>query len=275
MTKLLVIGWGRHGKDTVCEMLNKHGGLTFVSSSEYCAEHVVYPTMSGYDTWQECYADRHNHRAQWFETIKSFNEDDPAKLSKMILSEYDIYCGLRNIRELEAARSLFDLIIWVERPDLDKEDSDSMTIKKDDADIVLYNDGSLKDLEIKVRKLITFIPSLRKLQNRCFMSSMEAGWWSSVKSKDDLDAITPTKLCLIHSEISEAMEGHRKNLNDDKLTHRLALEVELADAVIRILDLAGAHELDIMGAVQEKMTFNATREDHKLENRAAKHGKKY
>jgi NTP pyrophosphatase (non-canonical NTP hydrolase) len=80
---------------------------------------------------------------------------------------------------------------------------------------------------------------------------------------------------LIVSEVSEAMEGHRKNLPDDKLAHRPMVEVELADAVIRIFDLAGAKGYDIAGALVEKLQFNAKRADHKPENRAAEGGKAY
>lgn len=80
---------------------------------------------------------------------------------------------------------------------------------------------------------------------------------------------------LVVSEVSEAMEGHRKNLPDDKLPHRPMVEVELADAVIRIADLAGALGLDLGGAIAEKMAFNATRPDHKPENRKLENGKKY
>jgi len=103
--------------------------------------------------------------------------------------------------------------------------------------------------------------------------SFKAGWW---KDADLTDKHTvPAKLCLIHSEISEAMEGHRKNLMDDKLPHRPMIEVELADAMIRIADLAGALELDLGGAIQEKMAFNSRRPDHKPENRALQNGKAY
>jgi len=80
---------------------------------------------------------------------------------------------------------------------------------------------------------------------------------------------------LIVSEVSEAMEGDRKNLQDDKLPHRSMREVELADAIIRIFDLAGAYEMDIGGAIAEKMAFNKVRPDHKLENRTATGGKTY
>ena len=72
---------------------------------------------------------------------------------------------------------------------------------------------------------------------------------------------------LIVSEIAEAMEGHRKGLMDDKLPHRLMIEVELADAMLRSADLAGALGLNLGAALAEKMAFNATREDHKIATR--------
>jgi NTP pyrophosphatase (non-canonical NTP hydrolase) len=82
-------------------------------------------------------------------------------------------------------------------------------------------------------------------------------------------------LMLIVSEISEAMEGVRKNLMDDKLPHRKMIEVELADALVRIGDLAGFLGLDVGGAVVEKMDFNANRADHKIENRMRDGGKAF
>ena len=85
----------------------------------------------------------------------------------------------------------------------------------------------------------------------------------------------PEKLMLIVSEIAEAMEGHRKGLMDDKLPARPMLEVELADAVIRIFDLGGGLSLDLGGAIAEKLAYNATREDHSLEHRKAEGGKKF
>jgi NTP pyrophosphatase (non-canonical NTP hydrolase) len=97
----------------------------------------------------------------------------------------------------------------------------------------------------------------------------------------DLETGEPAKrnvgelLMLIVSEISEAMEGHRKNLQDDKLPRRKMLEVELADAVIRILDLSAGLGLDVGGAMIEKMAYNETREDHTREARLRANGKKY
>lgn len=82
-------------------------------------------------------------------------------------------------------------------------------------------------------------------------------------------------IALCHSELSEALEGHRKDLMDDKLPHRKMAEVELADCIIRIFDLACGFGFDLGGAFAEKMAYNAVREDHKLENRMKEGGKKY
>ena len=118
---------------------------------------------------------------------------------------------------------------------------------------------------------------VKALQELCHADSIKAGWWPQLEpggpGLDPLDV--PSKLALIHSEISEAMEGHRKGLTDDKLPHRAMFEVELADAVIRIMDLAGATGCDLAGAIEEKLAYNRTRPDHKPENRAAEGGKKY
>jgi NTP pyrophosphatase (non-canonical NTP hydrolase) len=105
-------------------------------------------------------------------------------------------------------------------------------------------------------------------------ASVRAGWWDNVDVDTD-PHVVPAKLALIHSEISEALEGHRKRLHDAHLPNRPAIEVELADALIRIGDLAGALGLDLGGAVVEKLAYNATRADHKRETRATAHGKAY
>lgn len=100
-------------------------------------------------------------------------------------------------------------------------------------------------------------------------------WWTNLETGERLDRNVGEMLCLVHSEISEAMEGHRKNLMDDKLPMRQMIEVELADAIIRIFDIAAGLELDLGGAFVEKMAYNATRQDHTKEARLEANGKKY
>lgn len=99
-------------------------------------------------------------------------------------------------------------------------------------------------------------------------------WWQTPDGKPK-ERNKGELLALIHSEISEALEGERKDLMDDKLPHRRMAEVELADALIRIFDYAGAHGYDLEGAYQEKRAFNKIREDHTHAARAAVGGKKF
>lgn len=100
-------------------------------------------------------------------------------------------------------------------------------------------------------------------------------WWQDVHTGERIKRNKGELLALIHSEISEALEGERKDLMDDKLPHRKMAEVELTDAIIRILDYAAGFGYDIQGAFDEKMAYNAAREDHKHEARKIAGGKQF
>lgn len=101
-----------------------------------------------------------------------------------------------------------------------------------------------------------------------YMSSKACGW-------HDTEREDGTLIALIHSELSETLEGIRKDKMDDHLPHRPSGEVELADAVIRIFDMAKKKGYDLAGAWVEKSIYNLTREDHKPEARMAEGGKKF
>lgn len=102
-----------------------------------------------------------------------------------------------------------------------------------------------------------------------------AKWWVDLKTGLPIQRNVGELLMLVTSELAEAMEGHRKSLKDDKLPHRDMFEVEVADAMIRLLDIAGGMRLDLEGAMIEKMRYNATRIDHTAEHRLAPGGKAY
>lgn len=111
-------------------------------------------------------------------------------------------------------------------------------------------------------------------QELAHKTATEAGWYSDPKTGEPVERNFGEVIALMHSELSEALEADRKDLMDDKLPHRKGIEVEFADTIIRILDTAAAHGLDVAGAVIEKNRYNQQRSDHKLEERAAG-GKKY
>lgn len=100
-------------------------------------------------------------------------------------------------------------------------------------------------------------------------------WWRNPATGERIDRNKGELLCLIHSEVSECMEGERKNLMDTHLPHRRMAEVELADILIRVFDYAGAYGYDLDGAVAEKRAFNAARADHSNEARLRANGKQW
>lgn len=118
------------------------------------------------------------------------------------------------------------------------------------------------------------IQAIADVQKTIHDQCVAAGWYTDLVTMKPKTRNFGEVVALMHSELSEALEGWRKDLNDDHLPHRHMIEVELADCIIRILDTAGAMQLDIAGAIAEKFAYNQTRADHKIENRKADGGKK-
>lgn len=115
--------------------------------------------------------------------------------------------------------------------------------------------------------------NLNDLARECHEYNIQ--WWQDPRTGLPISRNKGELLMLIVSEIAESMEGERKNLMDSHLPHRRMAEVELADALIRIFDYAGAYGYDLDGALREKMVYNKTRADHKPENRLLPGGKQF
>ncbi len=161
--KLFVIGHGRHGKDTVAEFVQKNYGLTFESSSMFCAEHVVTPWLEKmgitYSSLEECYEDRVNHRQDWYEAIRSFNKEDESRLSTAIFGNYDMYVGIRSRVEFLASRHLSDLCIWVEASDRYPDLEPTCKVLREDCDVIVDNNGTIEKLYDRLTRLFDLMGS--------------------------------------------------------------------------------------------------------------------
>jgi NTP pyrophosphatase (non-canonical NTP hydrolase) len=115
--------------------------------------------------------------------------------------------------------------------------------------------------------------NLNTYRDECHHASVARGWW--IMPITDTVHKAAVKIALIHSEVSEALEGIRKSQFDAHLPHRQAGEVELADALIRIFDLAGFMKYDLEAAYREKRAYNEIRADHNPENRGRPDGKQF
>lgn len=157
--KILIIGHGKHGKDTIAEIMEELFGLKFNSSSKFALESFLFDILNekyklNYKSKDEAFKDRNTSdekRMIWYNEICTYNKDDKTRLTKEILKENDMYVGLRDYEEFKESRKLFKYVVWIEALERVKYSDPTVKIEKEEANIIINNNGTLKELEEKVK----------------------------------------------------------------------------------------------------------------------------
>lgn len=161
--KILIVGHGRHGKDTVAEFICKYTNYKAIASSLAAAEIFIFEELKNkynYKTFEECFEDRSNHRSEWYDLICGYNKNDKARLAKDIMKTNDIYTGMRDDLEIQEClkNNIFDYVIGVYDPRKPLEPNSSFNIDIFNvSDIIICNNKDLSNLEDNVKLVLNGI----------------------------------------------------------------------------------------------------------------------
>lgn len=108
--------------------------------------------------------------------------------------------------------------------------------------------------ETKVVSEVMFMDALEAAAAFCYMNSYAHGFWPEGVQRNKGEQIA-----LMHSELSELLEGVRKPSQDSHCPEFTSEEIEAADVLIRLLDYCAGHGLDLGQATIAKMKFNRSR----------------
>ena len=153
--KIGICGAGRSGKDTAAEFLRDEFGFRYTHGTSRWAAMIVWTELTkrgfDYDTVQECFDDRHNHRELWAKIIGKHNAADPTRMYRECLEHQDILTGLRWRNEFLACRDarLCDVWLYVDRPGTADATNE---VLPSDCDAVIRNDGSLELFKQRLRE---------------------------------------------------------------------------------------------------------------------------
>jgi len=163
MTLLAICGHGRSGKDTASIFLQVHSTLRYEGSTSEAAAKLCFTQLHakyGYTSVEEAFADRHSHRLEWAEIIWDYNKPDGIRLYEDMIKSSDILNGIRRKGELDALRQRYAalLVIWIDR---EVPTDPSLEMTKDDADIIIPNNGTILEFHSRLFRFAATAKILR------------------------------------------------------------------------------------------------------------------
>jgi len=159
LPKILIVGPGRCGKDSLGDFIHKNSKHTYAgSTSKFLAKYVAQQFQI---STEQAYELRHQHREQWFEIGNSIRENDHGLLQKEALAVGNVVAGIRDFREIAWAcyNEIYDHIIWI---DSDVEPDPTLTFTANDISVMLTGKRT-KFTRIKNSKDNQFFADARKL----------------------------------------------------------------------------------------------------------------
>ena len=141
--KILLVGWGRCGKDEAAAFLHPHCGITATGSTSWAALPMMAKLLNLPE--QRAWETRHEHRQIWKGSCDHFRRNDPLLLiNKALASGGQCLTGLRDKKELDAAKAagIFHRILWIDRPGIPRDPT--VTFEAKDCTDYVKNDGTLR-----------------------------------------------------------------------------------------------------------------------------------
>lgn len=156
--KILLLGYARHGKTTVSDILRDEYGFSLLDTSDFIVTDILI-SNGRYKTMEEAYSNKERDRAIWYQDVIDYNTPDKARLAKALFAAgSDIYVGMRADEEYHATIDAVELhVIWVQDERKEPESRDSCTVEPSMATYILDNSGTLEQLRDNISVMVQIL----------------------------------------------------------------------------------------------------------------------